>query len=54
MDIVANRDTSDSIGVLIEVFNSWISRKIENFNSSMYFENPDYIFQSYLAGDVLD
>lgn len=53
MDIVANRNTSDPIGVLIEVYTSWICRKIEDFNSSMYFENPDYIFQSYLAGDVL-
>lgn len=53
MNIVDSRSTSDAIGVLIEVYNSWISRKIEDFNSSMYFENPDYIFQSYLAGDVL-
>lgn len=54
LDVVHSRNTSDFIGVLMEVYNSWISRKIENFNSSMYFENPDYIFQSYLAGDVLD
>jgi hypothetical protein len=54
MDVVNSRNTSDAIGVLIEVYNSWISRKIEDFNSSMYFENPNYIFQSYLAGDVLD
>ena len=52
MDIVASRDTSDSVGVLIEVHNSWISRKIENFNSSMYFENPVYIFQPYLVGEM--
>jgi len=53
IDIINNRNTPDLIGVLIEVYNSWISRKIEDFNSSMYFENPDYIFQSYLVGDVL-
>ena len=53
MDIVNSRNTPDLIGVLIEVYNSWISRKIEDFNSSMYYENPDYIFQSYLTGDVL-
>ena len=53
MDIINNRNTPDPIGVLIEVYNSWISRKIEDLNSSLYFENPDYIFQSYLAGDVL-
>ncbi|MDR3218958.1 MAG: hypothetical protein LBU22_08285, partial [Dysgonamonadaceae bacterium] len=40
------------VDTLIEVYNSWISRKIEDFNSSMYYENPAYIFQSYLKGDV--
>lgn len=53
ININENRNTHDPIGVLIEVYNSWICRKIENFNSSMYFENPDYIYQSYLVGDVL-
>jgi len=54
MDINHYRNTHDPIAALIEVYNSWISRKIEDFNSSMYYENPDYIFQSYLTGDVLD
>jgi len=54
MDIIDSRNnTPEPIVALIEVYNSWISRKIEDFNSSMYFENPDYIFQSYLTGDVL-
>lgn len=53
MDILKYRNSDDPIGTLIEVYSSWISRKIEDFNSSMYFENPDYIFQSYLMGDVL-
>lgn len=41
------------IEALIEIYNSWISRKIENFNSSLYYENPDYIFKSYINGDLL-
>jgi hypothetical protein len=41
-----------SIDTLMEVFNSWLSRKIEDFDSSMYYENPDYIFQSYLKGEA--
>ena len=53
MNLASVRNTPDLIGVLIEVYNSWISRKIEDFNSSLYYENPDYIFQSYLKGDVL-
>ncbi|MDR1925196.1 MAG: hypothetical protein LBQ66_12565 [Planctomycetaceae bacterium] len=38
---------------LMDVYNSWISPKIDDYNSSMYFENPDYLFQSYLAGEPL-
>lgn len=53
MDIISYRNNNDHIGTLIEVYNSWISRKIEDFNSSMYYENSDYIFQSFLTGDVL-
>ena len=53
VDIINYRNSNDPIAILIEVYNSWLSRKIEDFNSSMFFENPDYIFQSYLAGDVL-
>ena len=41
------------IDILSEVYNSWLSRKIENFNSSMYYESPEYLFQSYLKGDSL-
>lgn len=54
IDIAENRNNYRYIDILIEVYNSWISRKIEDFNSSMYYENPAYIFQSYLAGDVLE
>ncbi|MDR2346529.1 MAG: hypothetical protein LBE18_10715 [Planctomycetaceae bacterium] len=38
---------------LTEVYSSWISPQIDAYNSSMYFENPDYLFQSYLAGEPL-
>jgi len=38
---------------LYEVYNSWLSRKIEDFNSSVYYESPEYLFQSYLVGDNL-
>ena len=41
------------IDILSEVYNSWLSRKIENFNSSVYYESPEYLFQSYLKGETL-
>ena len=54
MAVVTHRNINNLIEVLIEVYNSWISRKIEDFNSSVYYENPDYLFQSFLNGDVLE
>jgi hypothetical protein len=41
------------IDTLLEVYNSWLSRKIEDFNSSVYYESPEYLFQSYLKGENL-
>jgi hypothetical protein len=45
-----HREIMDS---LIEVYCSWISRKIENYNSSAYYENPDYLYASYAEGSML-
>jgi hypothetical protein len=44
---------TDIIDLLTNVYNSWLSRKIEDFNSSMYYENPDYLYQSYIKGETL-
>lgn len=41
------------IDVLIEVYNSWISDSIDDYNSSMYYENPSYLVASYRAGHSL-
>jgi len=50
---ICNEQNKEPINTLIEVYNSWISRKIENLNSSLYYENPDYLYQSYVKGEVL-
>lgn len=39
---------------LIRTYTSWISDTIDNYNSSMYFENPQYLYESYRAGKPLD
>ena len=36
------------------VYNSFISEEISDFNSSVYYSNPDYIKCSYEAGELLD
>lgn len=38
---------------LMQVLTSWIVEKIDNYNSSMYYENPGYIFACYEEGKVL-
>lgn len=30
-----------------------ISPKIDDYNSSVYYENPSYIYESYLEGNML-
>lgn len=47
---------SDGIGAmdaLIKVYNSFISSKIDDYNSSVYYENPSYLFESYKEGRML-
>jgi len=41
------------IDALIEVLKSWIILKIDNYNSSLYYENPEYIYACYKEGKIL-
>ena len=41
------------IEALIKVYNSFISAKIDDYNSSVYYENPSYIFESYRENKML-
>ena len=41
---------ADIIDLLADVFNSPIAQKIDDFNSSMYYESPEYIYESYKQG----
>lgn len=50
---ICNEQHKKLIETLIEVYNSWLSRKIEDFNSSVYYESPGYLYESYVKGDVL-
>ena len=50
---VSEKDKKSLIDALSDIYNSWLSRKIEDFNSSIYYESPAYLFQSYLAGESL-
>ena len=50
--VSANSDIGP-VKALIEVYTSWISEIVDNYNSSMYYENPQYIYMSYISGTVL-
>jgi len=50
---VSRHNEKPLIDTLLEVYNSWLSRKIEDFNGSIYYESPEYLFQSYLEGQVI-
>ena len=50
----ASQDRSRQyIKTLITVYNSWIADKIDDYNSSFYFDSADCIYQSYLIGKPL-
>ena len=50
---VSGATDSDVMDTLMVVYNSWITRKIDDYNSSMYYESPSYLLESYRAGAVL-
>ena len=50
---VTEKQDKEPIDTLIEVYNSWLSRKLEDYNSSLYYENPSYLYESYNKGEVL-
>ena len=51
--IMIDNNEENYVETLIEVLSSWIIEKIDNYNSSMYYENPSYIYECYREGKVL-
>ena len=50
---VAEYEKIGIIEALFKVYNSFISGKIDDYNSSMYYENPSYLLDCYLENKVL-
>lgn len=48
-----NNNTSEFVETIINVLSSWIIEKIDNYNSSLFYENPDYIYECYVNGKIL-
>lgn len=52
--IFAVQETNENIiDTLFNVFTSFISDEISNFNSSVYYSNPDYLKWSYFEGELI-
>ena len=50
---VAEYENIGIIQALMKVYNSFISEKIDDYNSSVYYEYPSYIFESYRENKIL-
>lgn len=50
---VAECEQIEIIDALLKVYNSFISSKIDDYNSSMYYENPSYLLECYLENKVI-
>ena len=46
--VMVNDKEEDFVDTLIDVLSSWIIEKIDNYNSSMYYENPSYLYECYV------
>ena len=47
---IAKSNGVTPIDALIRVYTSWISDKISDYGCSMYYENPEYLYLSYIDG----
>ena len=51
MEDVINDEPREN--AIYKVFDSFLSDMISDFNSDLYYQNPSYLEQSYLAGKLL-
>ncbi len=52
-DIMKLRGNTQVIDTLHEIYGSWISDSISNYNSDFFYQPRDYIRECYLEGEVL-
>lgn len=49
---IAREKDMDVVDALVSAYNSFVSDKIENFNSSFYYDAPQNILNAYLEGKL--
>ncbi|RGT75177.1 hypothetical protein [Mediterraneibacter massiliensis] len=50
---VAEYEKIGVIDALLKVYKSFLSDKIDDYNSSMYYENPSYLLECYIENKVI-
>ena len=51
--VIETMEVNEEAQAIIDVFSSFISDEISNFNSNVYYSNPDYLKCSYEEGVLL-
>lgn len=51
--VIATAEANEEAQTIIDVFSSFISDEISNFNSNVYYSSPDYLRCSYEEGVLL-
>lgn len=51
--LIVDNNRDNYIKNIMDVLSSWIIEKIDNYNNSMYYENPNYIYECYKEGKIL-
>ena len=51
--MLCDYNKNEFINVLYDVLTSWIIEKIDNYESSMYYETPEYIYECYKNNKIL-
>ncbi|MDR0908912.1 MAG: hypothetical protein LBM77_04015 [Spirochaetaceae bacterium] len=51
---VASRQQLPLIEALIQVYNSWVCARIDDYNASTYYNSPSYLQESYFSGTMLE
>ena len=50
---VAEEEKIGVVDALLKVYNSFLSSKIDDYNSSVYYENPSYLLECYRENKML-
>lgn len=48
------QDTDDEVLILMDLFKSYLSDEISNFNTDLYYQNTSYLCACYKEGKVLE